>query len=56
MQRGQVAVLDRDHPVLELGAPAGGEQVGEGPDALGEDGEGRAGGQQLVEVTAVGLR
>ena len=53
MQRGQVAGLDGAHPVLEVGAAPGGEQVGEGADVLGEDREGRAAGQQLVEVAAV---
>jgi len=47
VQRGQVAVLDGGHPVLEIGAAAVGEQVGEGADLLDQDGEVRAGGQQL---------
>jgi hypothetical protein len=51
VQRGQVAGLDRGHPGLEIGATAGGEQVGEGADVLDQDGEGRAGGQQLVGET-----
>ena len=53
VQREQVAAFDGGDPVLEVGAAAGGEQVGEGADVLGEDGEGRAAGQQLVEVAAV---
>jgi hypothetical protein len=43
---------DRAHPGLQTGAAPGIEQVGEGADVLGEDGEGRAGAQQLVKVAA----
>jgi hypothetical protein len=53
VQCGQVAGLDGSHPALEVGATAGGEQVGEGAGVLDQDGERCAAGQQFIEVAAL---
>ncbi|WP_433797899.1 hypothetical protein [Actinoplanes sp. CA-252034] len=48
MQSGQVVGIDAGHPDVEFLSAAAGEQAGEVLDALGEDGQVRAGGEEIV--------
>jgi len=53
---GKIAGLDSAHPLLQLAAATGGEQLGEGAHVLGQHRQGWAGGEQILQVSALVIR